>query len=204
MSKSTKKKSSASKTVKKVQTKSPKPATTSAAKTAKGKSAKPAPATKPQKPHGLQPGDAAPAFSLPRDGGGTVSLADFAGRKLVVFFYPRADTPGCTLEAVAFTRLAADFEACGTAILGVSADPVSAQDKFRDKHKLGVPLASDEAQSMLKAYHAWGEKSMYGKVFEGVLRTTYLIDAKGRIAQVWTSVKADGHAEIVLSAAQKL
>jgi peroxiredoxin Q/BCP len=196
MSKSEKKKSAAPK--KTVATKK----APVASKPAKKAPAKPKKAA--VKAADLQPGDAAPAFSLPRDGGGQVSLADFAGRKLVIFFYSRADTPGCTLEAIAFTRLTADFDACGTAILGVSADPISAQDKFRDKHKLATPLASDETHTMLKSYGAWGEKSMYGKVFEGVLRTTYLIDGQGKIAEIWKSVKADGHAEIVLAAAQRL
>ena len=152
----------------------------------------------------INDGDIAPAFTLPRDGGGTVSLADFKGGKLVLFFYPRADTPGCTLEAIDFTRLKADFAACGTQVVGVSADPRKAQDKFRDKHKLATPLLSDETLTMLKAYGAWGEKSMYGKVFEGVLRTTVLIGKDGRIAQVWRNVKVDGHADAVLAAAKSL
>ena len=152
----------------------------------------------------ISEGDKAPAFTLPRDGGGEVSLASFKGRKLVLFFYPRADTPGCTLEAVAFTRLKPDFDACDTEVMGVSADPLKAQDKFRDKHSLATPLLSDETQTMLKAYGAWGEKSMYGKIFEGVLRTTVLIDATGRIAAIWRNVKVDGHADAVLEAARKL
>lgn len=150
----------------------------------------------------LNEGDKAPAFSLPRDGGRHVSLADYAGRKLVIFFYPRADTPGCTLEAVAFSRLADAFASAQTAVLGVSADPVAAQDKFRDKHELTVPLGSDEKLGMLKAYGVWGEKSMYGKTFMGISRTTVLIDASGRIARIWRHVKVDGHADEVLEAAR--
>lgn len=152
----------------------------------------------------INDGDMAPAFTLPRDGGGEVSLSDFRGTALVIFFYPRADTPGCTLEAVDFTRLKADFAKAKTVVIGVSADPLKAQDKFRDKHKLVTPLLSDETQTMLKAYEAWGEKSMYGKVFDGVLRTTVLIAPDGRIATIWRNVKVDGHADAVLAAARAL
>ena len=152
----------------------------------------------------LSPGKKAPAFSLPRDGGGKVSLSDFAGQKLVLYFYPRADTPGCTREAQAFSKLRAAFQRADTAILGVSADPVKAQDKFRDKYKLAIPLASDETHKMLTAYGAWGEKSMYGRKYLGVMRITYLIDEAGKIAQVWPKVSVDGHAEEVLEAAKAL
>ena len=152
----------------------------------------------------LAEGAMAPPFSLPRDGGAKVSLADHAGRKLVIFFYPRANTPGCTKEAIDFTRLSREFEAAGTAVLGVSADPLKTQEKFRDKHELTVPLMSDETQDMLRAYRAWGEKSMYGKVFEGVLRTTVLIGRDGRIAKIWRAVKVDGHAEKVLEEARRI
>jgi peroxiredoxin Q/BCP len=149
-------------------------------------------------------GAPAPHFDLPRDGGERVSLTDYAGRKLVIFFYPRADTPGCTREAIDFTRLKADFEASATAVLGISADPVKAQESFRDKHALSIPLMSDETHQTLQAYGAWGEKSMYGRIFEGVLRTTVLIDATGQIARIWRGVKVDGHAEEVLAAARAL
>jgi peroxiredoxin Q/BCP len=152
----------------------------------------------------LAEGDRAPDFRLPRDGGESVSLADFSGRKLVLFFYPRADTPGCTREAIDFTRLADTFAASQTAVLGVSADPLKAQEAFRDKHRLAVPLVSDEAHEMLDAYGVWGEKSMYGKTFQGILRTTVLIGADGRIARIWRHVKVDGHADDVLAAAQAL
>ena len=152
----------------------------------------------------LSPPARAPAFTLTRDGGGTVSLADFSGKKLVLFFYPRADTPGCTREAIAFSTLSADFAAAGTALLGVSADPVKAQDAFKAKHGLAVPLASDETHAMLEAYGAWGAKSMYGRSFMGIVRMTFLIDRKGHIAQIWPKVKVDGHAEQVLAAAQAL
>ncbi len=150
----------------------------------------------------LAEGAKAPVFHLPRDGGATVSLADFAGRKLVLFFYPRADTPSCTREAIDFTRLAGAFADAGTAVLGVSADPLKAQEAFRDKHELGLPLMSDEKHEILEAYGVWGEKSMYGKTFLGVLRTTVLIGPTGRIIKIWRQVKVEGHAEEVLAAAQ--
>jgi thioredoxin-dependent peroxiredoxin len=125
-------------------------------------------------------GAKAPAFHLPRDGGGTVSLADFSGKKLVLFFYPRADTPGCTREAIDFTRLSGAFAERHTALLGVSADPLKAQESFRDRHQLKTPLVSDEQHKMLEAYGVWGEKSMYGRTFQGILRTTVLIGADGQ------------------------
>ena len=152
----------------------------------------------------LTPGSKAPAFSLPRDGGGKVSLSDFAGKKLVLYFYPKADTPGCTREAQAFSKLRAAFAKTGTEILGVSADPIAKQDKFKAKYDLTIPLASDETLKMLQAYGVWGEKSMYGRTFFGVTRATFLIDAKGKIAKVWPKVSVDGHAEEVLAAAKVL
>jgi peroxiredoxin Q/BCP len=150
----------------------------------------------------LAEGAPAPSFSLPRDGGSTVSLGDYAGKKLVLFFYPRADTPGCTREAIDFTRLAGAFAGSRTSVLGISADPIKAQEAFRNKHQLSVPLASDEAHAMLQAYGAWGEKSMYGRTFLGILRTTVLVGADGRIVRVWRNVRVDGHADEVLAAAQ--
>ena len=150
------------------------------------------------------PGSKAPAFSLPRDGGGKVSLADFKGQNLVLYFYPRADTPGCTVESKAFSSLSKAFAKAGTAVLGVSADPVKAQDAFKAKHGLAIPLASDETHRMLEAYGVWGEKSMYGKKFMGITRTTFLIDRDGRIARIWPKVKVEGHAEEVLAAAKEL
>ena len=155
-------------------------------------------------PAELAVGSKAPAFKLPRDGGGSVSLADFKGRKLVIYFYPKADTPGCTREAIAFNGLKAAFAKADTAILGVSADPVKAQDAFKRKHKLAIPLASDETHRMLADYGVWGEKSMYGRTFMGITRATFLIGPDGRIARVWPKVKVDGHAEEVLAAAKAL
>jgi peroxiredoxin Q/BCP len=167
-------------------------------------------ASKPPRPKAAAPvsgksavaeGARAPAFRLPRDGGQAVSLADFSGRKLVLFFYPRADTPGCTKEAIDFTRLQSKFAESQTAVRGVSADPPKAQEAFRDKHELSIPLVSDEAHEMLEAYGVWGEKSMYGKTFQGILRTTVLIGADGRIIKIWRNVKVDGHADEVFAAA---
>jgi peroxiredoxin Q/BCP len=153
---------------------------------------------------GLTEGAKAPAFQLPRDGGGAVSLSDYAGRNLVLFFYPRADTPGCTKEAIDFTRLSSAFAESQTAVLGVSADPPKAQEAFRDKHELATPLASDEQHQMLETYGVWGEKSMYGRTFLGVLRTTVLIGSDGRVLKIWRNVKVDGHADEVLAAVRAL
>ena len=152
----------------------------------------------------LAEGDKAPAFKLPRDGGGSLALADFKGRKLVLFFYPKADTPGCTREAIDFSGLRGEFQKAGTDIVGVSADAVAAQDKFKNKHDLAITLASDETRKMLEAYGVWGKKSMYGKTFMGITRTTLLIGADGRIARIWRKVKVDGHAAEVLAAAKRL
>ena len=161
-------------------------------------------ATKPAAGTALVEGAKAPPFSLPRDGGGSVSLADHAGKKLVLFFYPRADTPGCTREAIDFTRLNSAFADEGAAVLGISADTVKAQESFRIKHQLSVPLISDEQHEMLEAYGAWGEKSMYGRNFMGIIRTTVLIGANGRIAKIWRNVRVDGHADEVLAAVRAL
>jgi len=164
--------------------------------------AKPAP--KPGPAVALVEGAKAPGFRLPRDGGDSVALADYAGQKLVLFFYPRADTPGCTREAIDFTRLKDAFAAAGTAVLGISADTVKAQESFRIKHRLSIPLISDEQHEMLEAYGAWGEKSMYGRTFLGILRSTVLVGANGKIAKIWRNVRVDGHADEVLAAAQSV
>lgn len=153
---------------------------------------------------GLMAGAKAPAFTLPRDGGGNVSLADYAGRKLVLYFYPRADTSGCTKEAIDFTRHRAAFGRAGAEILGVSADPVAAQDAFKIKHRLSIALASDEKRKMLEAYGVWQEKSMYGRKFFGIVRTTFLIGPDQRIVQIWPRVSVTGHAEAVLAAVKAM
>ena len=152
----------------------------------------------------LVEGSKAPAFNLAGIGGSKVSLADFKGRKLVLYFYPKANTPGCTQEAIDFSGLKPAFEKAGTSIVGVSADPVGALDKFRTKHDLSVELGSDESHSMLEAYGVWGQKSMFGKKYMGVLRTTFVIGPDGRIARIWAKVKVPGHAKEVLEAAKAL
>jgi peroxiredoxin Q/BCP len=152
----------------------------------------------------LTVGNKAPGFRILRDGGGEVSLADFKGRKLVLYFYPRADTSGCTIVAKDFTRLAPAFARAGTAILGVSADPVVKQERFKTKHGLSIALGSDESHAMLKAYGVWARKSFLGRSYLGILRNTYLIDRDGRIARLWEKVKVAGHAEAVLAAAKEL
>src|SRR5882762_8488137 len=207
-------KTSAKKSVKKPATASHKAASKKLKATAPLAIAKPAPENpsvkKPRDANVAAPpgktllgeGAKAPAFQLPRDGGSSVTLADYLGKKLVIFFYPRADTPGCTKEAIDFTRLSGAFADSQTAVLGVSADPLKAQEAFRDKHQLSMPLVSDETHEMLQAYGVWGEKSMYGKTFLGILRTTVLIDRRGKIAKIWRNVKVDGHADEVLAAAQ--
>jgi peroxiredoxin Q/BCP len=149
-------------------------------------------------------GGKAPAFRLPRDGGGTVGLADFSGRKLVLYFYPRADTSGCTREAIDFSRLKSVFSRAGTDILGVSADPVAALDRFKSKHKLAIALASDEAHEVLEAYGVWQQKTLYGRKFMGTVRATFLIGPDQRIARAWPKVSVVGHAQEVLDAAKSL
>lgn len=146
----------------------------------------------------------APDFSLPADDGSTAPLASFRGRKLVLFFYPKAGTAACTIEANDFNRLRAEFEAAGTAVLGISPDPVKKLARFRAKHEIGFPLAGDENRDLIEAYGIWVEKSMYGHKFMGVERTTVLIGADGRIARIWPKVKVAGHAEEVLAAARAL
>jgi thioredoxin-dependent peroxiredoxin len=152
----------------------------------------------------LAEGARAPDFHLARDGSGAVSLADFKNRKLVLYFYPKADTPGCTIEAKDFSRLNPAFAKAGVAVVGVSADPVKKQDAFKTKHALTTPLASDETHEMLQSYGVWGEKSMYGKKYMGIQRTTVLIGPDGRIARIWPKVKIEGHAQEVLEAAKAL
>ena len=152
----------------------------------------------------LDPGMKAPNFKLPRDGGQTTSLSDYAGRKLVLYFYLKADTPGCTKEAIEFSRLKGAFAKADADILGVSADSVPVQDKFKAKHRLSVALASDETYRMLEAYVVCLEKTMYGRKFLGIVRTTVLIGPDQRILRVWPKVSVTGHADDVLAAAESL
>ena len=152
----------------------------------------------------LKVGDKAPAFDLPADGGVKRSLASFKGKKLVLYFYPKDDTSGCTAEAIAFNGLRKEFEKAGADIVGVSPDAVTSHDKFKKKYELEFPLLADTEKSMLEAYGVWVEKSMYGRKYMGVERTTLLIGADGKIAKVWNKVKVPGHAEDVLAAVKAL
>ncbi len=149
-------------------------------------------------------GDVAPPFDLQIDPENRVSLKNFLGKKLVLYFYPKDDTSGCTAEAIAFNGLRKDFDKAGTAILGVSPDSVKSHAKFKAKHGLDLELAADEDKAMLEAYGVWVEKSMYGRKYMGVERSTFLIGPDGRIARVWRKVKVPGHAEEALAAARAL
>ena len=149
-------------------------------------------------------GAKAPDFKLPADGGSTVSLSSLKGKKVVVYFYPKDDTSGCTREAMEFNALKGDFEKAGTVIVGISADSVASHDKFKKKYDLGFALGSDESKSTLEAYGVWVEKSMYGKKYMGIERTTVLIDAAGKVAKVWPKVKVPDHAAEVLEAAKAI
>ncbi|MGV7033577.1 peroxiredoxin [Methylobacterium symbioticum] len=152
----------------------------------------------------LNTGDPAPDFTLPGSGGAAIALAAMRGHKVVLYFYPKDDTSGCTLEAQGFNGLLPDFAAADTRVIGLSPDPVKSHDKFCSKYGLQFPLASDESKAVLEAYGVWVEKSMYGRKYMGVERTTVLVDREGRIAQVWPKVKVPGHAEAVLEAARAL
>ena len=152
----------------------------------------------------LTEGDEAPNFTLPGDNGSQISLQDYAGRPLVLYFYPKDNTSGCTKQAIAFNETAGAFDEAGVAIVGVSPDPVPSHDKFKAKHELAFPLASDEATEVANAYGVWVEKSMYGKRYMGVERSTFLVGADGRLARVWRKVKVPGHVDEVLAAAKTL
>jgi len=149
-------------------------------------------------------GEPAPPFTLPADGGRSVSLADLAGKTVVLYFYPKDDTSGCTKEAQAFNGMRDAFAARGAVVVGVSPDSVKSHDKFKAKYELGFDLLADEEKGMLEAYGVWVEKSMYGKKYMGVERTTVLIDADGKVAKVWPKVKVPGHAEEVLAVVEAL
>ena len=149
-------------------------------------------------------GDTAPDFSLPADGGETLSLADFKGKTVVLYFYPKDDTPGCTIEANDFTAHADAFAGHNVVVIGVSKDSVKRHDKFREKYGLKVRLIADEDGTLCDAYGVWKEKSMYGRTFMGVERTTFLIDRNGSIQAVWNKVKVKGHADEVLATAGAL
>ena len=149
-------------------------------------------------------GQKAPNFDLPTDGKGNVRLSSFKGRPVVVYFYPKDSTSGCTKEAQAFTGLADAFAAAGVRVIAISPDSVASHARFRAKYDLGIDLAADEDKKAAEAYGVWIEKSMYGRKFMGIDRSTFLIDANGRIARVWRKVRVPGHAEEVLAAAQEL
>jgi peroxiredoxin Q/BCP len=149
-------------------------------------------------------GDAAPGFDLEADDGGRIGLETLRGRKVVLYFYPKDDTSGCTSEAVDFSGLAEAFAAAGAVVIGVSKDSVKSHAKFRAKHGLSVRLASDPEGHVVEAYGSWVEKSMYGRTYMGIDRSTFLIDGDGRIAKIWRKVRVPGHAGQVLEAAQAL
>jgi peroxiredoxin Q/BCP len=155
-------------------------------------------------PKELVEGSRAPAFTLPGDGGQTLSLTAFKGRPVVLYFYPKDDTPGCTKEAIAFSEARDDFAACDAVVIGVSKDSVARHDKFKAKHALSVALASDEAGKVIEKYGVWVEKKLYGRTYMGIERTTFLIDAKGVIRRIWRKVKVKNHAGEVLAALREL
>ena len=152
----------------------------------------------------LEEGKKAPAFTLPADGGGKVRLSAYKGQKVVVYFYPKDDTPGCTTEALDFTAAAKAFDKANTVVIGISKDSVERHDKFKSKHKLTVRLGSDENGGVLEKYGVWTEKKLYGRVFMGIQRATFLIDEKGTIARIWPKVRVKGHVDEVLGAAKAL
>jgi thioredoxin-dependent peroxiredoxin len=152
----------------------------------------------------LEDGDPAPDFALPTDGGGRTSLKDLAGKPVVLYFYPKDDTSGCTAEAIAFSGLKPEFDSAGAAVIGVSPDSAASHDRFKAKHNLAVALAADPERSAIEAYGVWKEKSMYGRKYFGVERSTFLIGRDGRIAKVWRKVKVPKHAEEVLKAVKEL
>jgi thioredoxin-dependent peroxiredoxin len=152
----------------------------------------------------LDIGSTPPDFTLPRDGGGTITLSGLRGKPVILYFYPKDDTSGCTQEAIEFSGLRPRFEKLGATVIGMSPDPVKKHDKFKIKHDLKVDLVADEDKAIIEAYGLWVEKSMYGRKYMGVERTTYLIDSAGKIAKIWNKVKVPGHAAEVLEATKAL
>ena len=152
----------------------------------------------------ITPGDTAPDFTLPRDGGGQVTLSALRPKAVVLYFYPKDDTAGCTKEAMAFSAESRAFEKAGAVIIGVSKDSVKSHDKFAKKHGLGIVLASDAGADTCERYGVWVEKSLYGRTYLGIERTTFLIDGAGRVREIWRRVKVDGHAGAVLAAVRAL
>lgn len=182
----------------------PKPAAAPAKAAAKPAKAMAKPAAPAPAAAGPAEGDAAPAFSLPATGGRTASTAALAGKPFVVYFYPKADTPGCTTEACDFSEALTQFKSLGIDVIGISKDAMPALEKFAAKYKLTFPLASDPENATAQAYGAWGEKVFMGRRSIGLLRSTFLVDGKGRIAKAWKKVKVEGHAAAVLAAAKAL
>lgn len=152
----------------------------------------------------LKTGDPAPTFKLPADGGGEIDLADLRGKTVVLYFYPKDDTPGCTTEAIDFTARQAEFEQANAMVIGLSKDSVKKHDKFKAKHELAVRLVADEAGEACEAYGVWVLKKMYGREYMGIERSTFVIDPQGRIANIWRKVKVKGHADDVLEAVRAL
>jgi peroxiredoxin Q/BCP len=152
----------------------------------------------------LSEGDIAPEFELESDGGGIIRLRDLKGKPVVIYFYPKDDTSGCTKQAIAFTELAGQFSKLGVSIIGISPDTVESHDKFKAKHNLGVQLAADTEKAVANAYGIWVEKSMYGRKYMGVERSTFLMDENGKIVQIWRKVRVPGHVEDILQAIQSL
>jgi peroxiredoxin Q/BCP len=152
----------------------------------------------------LKEGDKAPAFELAGDGGETVKLSQFQGRPVVVYFYPKDDTSGCTAEAIDFSERIGEFRKAGAEVLGISPDSAGSHGKFRDKHGLKVTLLADEERQAIEAYGVWAEKKMYGRTFMGVERSTFLIGADGKLKRVWRGVRVPGHVDEVLSAVKNL
>ena len=152
----------------------------------------------------LEEGDVAPDFTLPTDGGDSISLSALKGKPVVLYFYPKDDTPGCTKEACGFRDAQADFSSIGATVIGVSKDSVAKHDKFKAKYELNFPLAADEDGTVCEAYGTWVEKSMYGRKYMGIDRATFLIDANGKLAKIWRKVKVPGHVEAVQAALKDL
>jgi len=152
----------------------------------------------------VEEGEAAPDFTLPADDGGKVKLSDLRGKPVVLYFYPKDDTPGCTKEACAFRDRTADLKAKGAVVLGVSPDDVASHGKFRDKYSLNFPLLADTGHQVAERYGAWREKNMYGKTSLGIQRSTFLIDRDGKVRKAWKKVSVDGHDEQVLEALASL
>jgi len=152
----------------------------------------------------LVEGDMAPDFELPTDGGGQAHLKDLMGKPVVIYFYPKDDTSGCTAQAIAFNGLRAKFAAAGATVIGISPDSAVSHDKFKQKHALKIALAADPERAAIEAYGVWKEKSMYGRKYFGVERSTFVIGRDGRIARIWRKVKVPGHAEEVLAATKAL